>query len=316
MDLLTNAVESIQVGVEDYQTGSRPRLLAAVRNIHAGILLLYKEALVRLSPDGNGDLLIKARVEPTIGADGKVVFVGKGKRTLDVPQIQERFKSLGLSTDWKRFQSITELRNDIEHYYADVTQEALRGVIASAFLIIRKFAKEELEEEPHELLGHETWQRMLAATEVYNAERKECDDAIRAVDWGSGALEEGVSEVRCTDCGSDLLQPVDTSAAAYDVVLQCRSCGEETSAETFIPEALEVSLANDFYLAQDDGTNEPVIECPSCGTLAYVLDEQRCAYCGDELEHECARCGNEIPPSELASSPICGYCEHIMTKND
>ncbi|PYU23337.1 MAG: hypothetical protein DMG30_11925 [Acidobacteria bacterium] len=50
MNVLTNAIESIQVGVEDYQLGTRPRLLSAVRNIHAGILLLFKEALREVSP--------------------------------------------------------------------------------------------------------------------------------------------------------------------------------------------------------------------------------------------------------------------------
>ena len=39
MDLLTNAIESLRVGVEDYQQGDHGRLLAAVRSIHAGILL-------------------------------------------------------------------------------------------------------------------------------------------------------------------------------------------------------------------------------------------------------------------------------------
>ena len=48
---LANAIESIQVGIEDWQTGTHPRLLSAVRNIHAGILLLFKEALLRQSPE-------------------------------------------------------------------------------------------------------------------------------------------------------------------------------------------------------------------------------------------------------------------------
>jgi len=48
MDLLENAVQAIQVGVEDYGVASSPRLLSAARNIHAGILLLFKEALHRL----------------------------------------------------------------------------------------------------------------------------------------------------------------------------------------------------------------------------------------------------------------------------
>ena len=74
MDLLTNAIESIQVGVQDYKTGTRPRLLSAVRNIHAGILLLYKEALLRESPPDSEDALIKARIEPRRETDGTVTF--------------------------------------------------------------------------------------------------------------------------------------------------------------------------------------------------------------------------------------------------
>ena len=60
MDLLENAVKSIELGVEDYRTGTHARLLSAVRNIHAGILLLYKEALRRLSPSGSNDVLMRS----------------------------------------------------------------------------------------------------------------------------------------------------------------------------------------------------------------------------------------------------------------
>src|SRR5882672_11423174 len=70
MDLLTNAIESIQVGVEDYQSGTRPRLLSAVRNIHAGILLLFKEALRRESPKDTNDALMMARIIPVRDARG------------------------------------------------------------------------------------------------------------------------------------------------------------------------------------------------------------------------------------------------------
>jgi hypothetical protein len=96
MDLLTNAIESIQVGVEDYQAGTRPRLLSAVRNIHAGILLLYKEALRRLSPKDSNDALMMAKILPTRDTHRKVVFVGVGKKTVDTQQIKERFEALGI----------------------------------------------------------------------------------------------------------------------------------------------------------------------------------------------------------------------------
>ena len=41
MSLLQNAIDSIQVGVEDYLMEDDRRYLSAVRNICAGILLLY-----------------------------------------------------------------------------------------------------------------------------------------------------------------------------------------------------------------------------------------------------------------------------------
>jgi len=72
VNLLTNAVEAIQVGVADWRGGSRARLLSAVRNIHAGILLLYKEALLRVSPSESEEVLIKARQAPVKDALGQI----------------------------------------------------------------------------------------------------------------------------------------------------------------------------------------------------------------------------------------------------
>ena len=150
MNLLTNAVESIQVGIEDYSAATRPRLLSAVRNIHSGILLLFKEALRRRSPDESNEVLVKAKVEPRTNPSGEIVFVGTGKRTADVRQIQERFAGLGISADWKRFRAISEVRNTVEHYYPGLNKDALTGLVASAFVIISRFTKEELKAEPIE----------------------------------------------------------------------------------------------------------------------------------------------------------------------
>ena len=91
MDLLGNAIESIRLGVEDFQAGTHPRLMSAVRNIHAGVLLLYKEALRRLSPGDSAEVLVKAKIVPSRDGAGNVVFVGKGTKTADTQQIRERF---------------------------------------------------------------------------------------------------------------------------------------------------------------------------------------------------------------------------------
>jgi hypothetical protein len=45
MSILQNAIDSIQVGVEDYNQEDERRNASAIRNIFAGILLLYKERL-------------------------------------------------------------------------------------------------------------------------------------------------------------------------------------------------------------------------------------------------------------------------------
>ena len=44
-ELLENAVLSIELGVEDYQTGDERRVLSAIRNLYAGVLLLCKQVL-------------------------------------------------------------------------------------------------------------------------------------------------------------------------------------------------------------------------------------------------------------------------------
>jgi len=315
MDLLTNAVESIQVGVEDYNGGSRPRLLSAVRNIHAGILLLYKEALLRASPPDSNEALIKARIEPIRDADGDVTFVGVGRKTVDTRQIRERFDSLGIHTDWKLLESITSVRNDIEHYFPNVTHDAIRGVVASAFILIRRFTSDELEKEPRTLLGQPTWDAMLAAAELHAVERAACDVELEKVAWESDALDEGIRELRCPDCGSDLLRPI-RGSSFIDVELECVSCGMAHGPDGYIPLAVEKALEWESYVAMDDGDEQPYTECPECFTATYVLAENRCAGCGASVERECIRCGNSIPASELASAPLCGYCEHIMSKDD
>ena len=62
--LLVNARIAIQLGVEDYQALDARRALSAVRNIAAGVLLVFKEKLRAMSPDGTDEVLLKERVNP------------------------------------------------------------------------------------------------------------------------------------------------------------------------------------------------------------------------------------------------------------
>jgi ribosomal protein L37E len=314
MDLLTNAIESIQVGVEDYLAGTRPRLLSAVRNIHAGILLLYKEALRRESPKDSDDVLIMAKIAPARDAAGNVVFVGKGKRTVDVPQIEERFRALGVETDWKRLRRISDVRNDVEHRPPQVDQKALEGLISDSFLIVRNFIKEELDDDPLELLGDKTWRTMLDVSEVYQREKQECERLIAESKWTSPTVARGVADLICQACGGDLLKPAPDSYG--EIILHCISCGKEQSPDAYVPLAVALALSAEAYSSAKDGGESPYAICPECGAEAYVMEEDRCAVCGNSVERECMRCGESIPAEELDSSPLCGYCSHMMNKDD
>jgi hypothetical protein len=316
MDLLENAIQSIRIGVEDYSAGAAPRLLSAARNIHAGILLLFKEALHRLSPADSRDALIMSKIVPERDPGGKIRFVGAGRNTVGTLEVKARFKSLSIHTDWVRFDKISRVRNEIEHFYPNLTQRALQGLIADSFLVVREFVRNELKEDPHNLLGEETWQAMLKVAEVYEAERKHCEELLNKVDWGSGALTEGLKELSCQECGSQLLQPQESAKSYQDVLLTCSSCGTAETFDSFIPRAIEAALHFEAYMAVKDGGGTPYVSCPECGLETYIVGENRCASCGESVETTCIRCGNGIPPEELDSSPLCGWCAHMSSKDD
>lgn len=128
--ILANAIQSIQMGVEDFQSNDSRRSLSAVRNLSAGVLLLFKEKLRELSPIGSDEVLLKQAIFPCKGKDGAVVFRGRGRKTVDVAQIKERFQSLDIEVDWKSFEKMVSIRNDIEHYCTNESNARVKEVLA------------------------------------------------------------------------------------------------------------------------------------------------------------------------------------------
>jgi hypothetical protein len=198
-------------------------LLSAVRNLHAGILLLYKSKLSALSPSGNDEALIKKNIMPKKLATGEIVFTGVGRKTVNAFEIRSRFESLGIQTDWKRFDKMSAVRNDIEHYCTNIHSDAIRGMISDTFVIIRDFMVTELAKDPKEELGDEAWGALLRESEVFEKERAHCKERLTSIDWESATLEEAISELTCEDCGSALVVPVSDQR---DAGIKCRSCGE------------------------------------------------------------------------------------------
>jgi hypothetical protein len=182
MSIVENAMSSVRLGLADFASGEDERLLSAVRNLHAGILLLYKAKLSSLSPAGSDDVLIKKKLLPTWTPDGTISFVGVGRNTVDVPEIRERFKALNIQTNWKAFDRINKTRNEVEHYFTTAHRDTFRAMISDTFIIVRDFSTQELGLDPMDELGQDAWNILISATSVMAKERRECALRISSLD--------------------------------------------------------------------------------------------------------------------------------------
>lgn len=314
VSILKNAIDSIAIGLEDYQSTDERRIVSSTRNIFAGILLLFKHKLCELSPEGSDEALIKQRVLPEIDATGAVNWIGKGKKTVDVQNIKERFESLNIGVDWKRLERINKYRNDIEHYYSTLKTESVQQLISDSFLIIRDFISDQLNEDPKSLLGEDYWKILVDVNEVYEKEKAECDAAIEKLDYYSNEIANAFIGFRCSECGSGLIEPTERSGDAINSSFRCRSCEHTETYEEFVNPAVSDYYADQLYLSHTDGDDTPIVECPSCFDGIYIFHEGVCASCGYTADHECSRCGCNIPPEEVNDSSYCGYCLHMMAK--
>lgn len=315
MSLLVNAVESIQVGVEDYLMDDGRRYLSAVRNICAGILLLYKEKLCQLSPSHDGEILIKKDIRPSYDGEGNVIFIGKGKKTVDVQEIKERFSSLEIKVEWKKFDELNQLRNEVEHYYTDKSPDAVREIVAKSFMLIRDFISEHLDAQPRQLLGDECWQALLETADVYAAEEEACRKSLEQIDWKYQTLKDALKKIRCPDCHSGLIRTEDEGEYDISTLLICSSCGKEFDFGDVVERCLSDDLAAQTYISIKDGGEAPLGTCPSCYRHTYMIAEEHCAVCDYELEYlECMMCGTILSLDDQYFDGFCGYCQHLMDK--
>ena len=139
--LLHNAIASIQLGVEDYLKSEEDekRVLSAIRNIYAGVLLLFKEKLSLLSPETSNEVLIKKDFDFKLSED-KVYVVGKGEKTVNFHDIKKFFKKFNIKVTWKRLEEARKIRNNVEHYCIH-SNDLVKKVIWEIFPIIRDFLR-------------------------------------------------------------------------------------------------------------------------------------------------------------------------------
>lgn len=314
MSILQNAIDSIAIGLEDFYSGDQRRLISSTRNVFAGILLLFKHKLVLMSPTDSDEVLIKQKISPFIGSDHILKWIGKGHKTVDVSQIQDRFRALEIPVDWKSFDEINIFRNEIEHYYSSLSENAIETLIARSFLIIRDFVVNVLKEEPRILLGQETWDAMVKIANVYTKEQDECIAKLELLDWKTDILANSVKQFKCTQCGSNLIT-LDGEPEIFieDNIFSCRSCGEEYTFENILKESLDQCYG---YYDYRGGEEPSLVDCPFCGEYSYVYNEGKCASCGESAEQSCIRCGSNITSEEISDGSLCSYCQYLVDKDD
>jgi hypothetical protein len=316
--ILTNAISSIQTGVEDYQSEDPGRTLSAVRSIVAGILLLFKERLRQLSPEGSEEALIKKSIQPIVTGDGSVQFRGRGKRTVDVQEITERFESLGIGVDWKRLKAIIDIRNELEHYLSTVQPARMRELLADSFIVIRDFIAIELKKTPIEILGKPVWDKLLEVSTVYERELQECRSALSSFDWRSAGRNEASEYLRCKQCGSELLKPVQATVEDFSQLrFHCSACGEECDFDEIIAEAVAECWAGESFSAFKDGGDDPIEDCHACGLGTFLVKEDQCLACSESRgHHECAVCHAYLGTDEQEFGGLCGYHYDQVHKDD
>lgn len=316
MSILKNAIDSIALGLEDYEysASDKRRILSCTRNIYAGILLLFKYKLSSLSEPNTDEALIKERVNPKI-VDDKILWIGKGKKTVDYQNIKDRFESLNITVEWERLNKINDYRNNIEHYFSSLEHAAIQGLISNSFIIIRDFISEQLEQDPKKLLG-ESYLTLIEINEVYEKELNECHTSMESLDFLSETILDSLKSYSCQACGASLITPTEKNVQAYTVDFICKSCGEEHSYEETVVSALENYYAGEMYIAMTQGDVHPLADCPFCGQGAYLYEEMICASCGESANHECGICGSGISSEELSDGDLCSYCAHIHSKDD
>lgn len=318
MTLFVNALESIQIGIEDLSRNDERRVLSAVRNVHAGLLLLCKEKLRRLSP--NDEILLAQRFEPQPDGSGGITIDALGKNTVGLEDIKKRFKAFGVTFDWKPLDAIAEIRRQMEHTFYKGSRERARQAVADAFLAIRQLLVEVLHEDPFKTLGSECWNALLENAELFKAELQACRSTLEAIDWQTEAAASAIPDFVCPHCQSYLVrQRSPDNTDQRSAVFFCVACGEDSELGPTLSLAFEEAFGVEGHIAVMDEGEPPITTCPECGEETYVVEEHRCAACDFVLPEDakCAICSRGLSPDEYHEhGSICGYHAYVMSKDD
>lgn len=275
-NLLENAKQSIQLGVEDYTLAKddHKRNISAVRNIFAGLLLLYKYKLLLESPQGKPYFYI-SRPKSYIDMYKDSFGLETPKITVDTHGIKKVFEHLNIEINSNSFDGINKLRNNIEHFY-NVDDVDILNLTEKSFELIDDFYEDNLlcyqQESLREFLGDDTYRVFLNNREIYQKVLKQCQSSFADIDFPSTYLKtKFLQEMSCPYCNSNLIKY--KSGDYPDLRLSCMSCAMGDNLDK------EEVLGLTHHSIKDGGDFRE--ECPECGEYTIFIDNI-CLECGFE----------------------------------
>lgn len=318
MSMLDNAAASIRLGVEDFQAAAKDeaRALSAIRNLTAGLLLLFKVKLQALSPPGSKESFLKQSVTPGLDNNGNPIWIGSGSKTVDVHSIIQRLKGLGVcGVDWTRLETLTRLRNDVEHYFSQHPSSVLLETMEASFHLIQQFVPKYLEKSPPQLLGADLWEFLIKQNAFYTHELHVCQEASKVITWPNPLLAESARGLRCPSCRSELIKPLAPLTQPPETSFVCTSCGAVATYQEAVESILVTRHYRDLYVTATQGGEPPLERCSRCKHRTYIVDEAFCALCQeDSPELGCVQCGGALDDDfdiEAELGRICAYCRHF-----
>lgn len=333
--LKENAVTSIRLGIEDFEKSQAPaaeqggdpaRALSAARNLFSGVLLLFKFKIASCVEDPNEALQLIFNTNEALpfpdNAGGVEWRPGKLRRTtIDVETIRKRFETFDIEMDWTAIDKLQECRNHLEHLHPANSLGEIAEFVAELFPVLGDFIEEQLNVQPAELLGS-AWPIMLRHHTFFSRTLEE-----GLLQWEDADVPEGMKPWRkvckCEQCGSLLLRPnpedlderrsVESDEGTFRY--RCFSCGCVDLIGPLMINALDT--ANTPYRHYKDGLEPPAVEaCLECGHDTFVVGEQRCLWCGAELDYtECSVCEEALGQYDQDNGGLCGYHMHVFEKN-
>lgn len=261
---------------------------------------------------------LKLKIKPVAADDGRIIFIGAGKKTVNVQQIRERFEALDISVEWKRFTELVNLRNNLEHYYTAASPAVVQEALSKAFVVLHSFVTVQLKREPLELFDTTTWHTLLDVSTVYESQLKACQSDLSSIDWPSVIYDRLEADIRCTHCYSELIKPIDPDVNdLIELEFLCTACGQTAEFEEVIEAAISEAFAGEAYIAMTDGGELPIVQCHECGREAFHLESDNCLVCGATRQYtECILCGEVLGPDDQDNGGLCGYHKWQADKDD